>query len=223
MAICLLITAFIVRVYRDPSEQYDPVTLWHRMGVLPRVGVLLSYLACISLPFSFATAGVTVVSWADLQGEAVDLRSVFSRIGRVLLRLVILSLSIGVMSIIGGMFFLVPGIVVFIFMSFAVPVLVIEDATVSTALRRGTGLASTQLGALLGLYATVLCVTVIVGGGIGYLASTVDYPWWLGITTFWALFVPLASILIMVATAVIVCLYSDVREKGEEMPARRSA
>jgi hypothetical protein len=62
-----------------------------------KLGVFLAYLACISFPNGFATAGATVVIWADLQGEEVDLQSVFSRIGQVFLRLTGLSLCIGIM------------------------------------------------------------------------------------------------------------------------------
>ena len=70
-------------------------------------------------------------------------------------RLVVMSLCIGTICTISGLFFFVPGILAFAFLSFAIPVLVIDGAEVSTALGRGARLASTRLGALLSLYAVV--------------------------------------------------------------------
>jgi hypothetical protein len=192
------------------------------MGVLAKLRVLLVYLVSISLPHGLATAGATMVVWADLRSERIDLWSVLSRIGQVLLRLVVLSLCIGSMCVIAGMFFLVPGILAFAFMSFAIPVLVIEDTKVSVALRRGITLASMRLGALLSLYAVVLFLVGVAIVGTIYLASTEDWPWWVGISAFWVSFVLLASILMMGTTAAVVHLYRDVCEEQRELAAGKS-
>lgn len=216
IAICYLTFAFVYRAHFDPGEKVDPVTLWHSIGVFAKLGVLLGYLVSISLPQGLATAGATAVVWADLQGEGVDLRSVFSRISQVFWRLVVLSLCIGSMSF---LFAILPGVLLFAFVSLAVPVLVVEDAKVSTALRRGISLASTRLGALLGLYAVVLLVIVVAAVGRVYVASTVNYPWWVGMTIFWVTFVALAPILMMGTTAVVVHIYRDVCDERGELAA----
>ena len=191
------------------------------MGVLAKLGVLLAYLASISLPSGFATAGAVIVVWGELQGEEVDGRAIFSRIRRVFLRLMVLSLCIGIVCAIGGALFFVPGVLGFSFMSFAIPVLVIEEAKVSTALRRGLDLASTRFGTLLGLYALVLLVVIIAAIGIAVLASTVDLPWWIGITAFWGSFVALAPVVVAGTTGAVVCLYRDLREQRGELAARK--
>jgi hypothetical protein len=197
MVICFLIARLVVNAYHDPSKQWDPVTL--------------------------ATAGATVVIWTDLQSEEVDLRSVFSRIGQVFLRLTYLSLCIGIMCSIGGAFLYLPGVLVFAFMSFAIPVLVIEDTKVLTALRRGINLASMRLGALLGLYAVVLLVIVAVAIGVVFVAPITDLKGWTGTIAFWALIVAIFPALMMVTTAVVVHLYRDLREQRGEFAARNPA
>jgi hypothetical protein len=215
MAACFLISAFIFRAYHDPSQQFDPVTLWHSMGATAKVGVLFAYLASISLPNGFATAGVAVVVWADLHGEAASLASVFGVIGRVFLRLTILSLCIGILCTIGGAFLYLPGVLAAAFLSFAIPVLVIEDAKVSTALRRGVKLASQRIGALLGLYAIVLFVIVAALVGMFSVGPIADLPSGVGIIVFWSLFVSLVPIGVMGISAAVVRLYRDLREQGE--------
>jgi hypothetical protein len=214
MAICFLIFGFVIRAYHEPSPQADPITLWRSLSVLAKVGVLLAYVACISLPHGLATAGAVVVVWSDLQGEAVVLQSVFSRIRKVLPRLLVLSLCVGVMCSLFGMFFFVPGILGFAFLSFAIPVLMIEDTRVSTSLRKGIDLASSRTGAVLGLYAIVLVIIVaglaILFVGAALVPSNVDFPWWVIPIAFWLVFVFMASALIMGTTTVIVHLYEDL-------------
>jgi hypothetical protein len=105
VAICYLTIAFIYRAYHAPSEQVDPSVLYDSMGVFAKIGNLVAFLVSISIPFGLATAGITMIVWADLQGEEVDLWSVFSRIRQVLFRLVVLSLCIVAMCAIAGMFF----------------------------------------------------------------------------------------------------------------------
>ena len=113
-----------------------------------------------------------------------------------------------------------PGVLGFAFMSFAIPVLVIEDAKVLTALRRGIDLASKRFGALLGLYAVVLLVIVMAVIGI---VSVAPIEGWMGIIVFWALIVVIFPILMMVTTAVVVHLYRDLREQRGELAARNPA
>jgi len=221
--ICFLIARLVVNAYHDPSKQWDPVTLWHSMGVPAKLGVLLAYLACISFPNGFATAGATAAIWADLQGEEVGLRSVFSRIGQVFLRLTGLSLCIGIMCSIGGAIFYLPGVLLFAFMSFAIPVLVIDDTEVLTALRRGINLASMRIGALLGLYAVVLLVIIAAAIGVVFVAPIADLKGWTGTIAFWALIVAIFPALMMVTTAVVVHLYRDLREQGGELAAGKPA
>ena len=220
LSICYMITGFVVRAYHPPDGQTDPLTLWHSMGVLARLGVVFAYLATISLPNGFAMAGASVVVWADLQGEAVRVRFVFSQIVHVLLRLVVLSFCIGGICLIGGMFFLVPGVLGFALLSFAIPVLVIEDTTVSTALRRGFKLSSACPEVLFGLYALVLFIVIVavvlLFVVVGSVPPSADFPWWIGVSVFWVALVPLASILVIGTTAVVVELYRGLREQGGE-------
>jgi hypothetical protein len=225
MAVCFLIARLVVDAHRDPSRQWDPVTLWQSMGVPAKLGVILAYLACISFPNGFATAGATVVIWADLQWEEVDFRSVVSRIGQVFLRLTGLSLCIGIMCSIGGAFLYLPGVLVFAFLSFAIPVLVIEDTRVLTALRRGIDLASMRVGTLLGLYAVVLLV-VIVAVAIWIVFATAELREWASMIRFWPLWpliVAFFTILTMATIAVVVLLYRDLREQRGELAARNPA
>jgi len=127
------------------------------------------------------------------------------------------------MCSIGGVFPYLPGLLVFAFMSFAIPVLVVEDTKVLTALRRGIDLASMRFGTLLGLYAVVLLVIVAAAIGVVFVAPIADLTGWTGIIAFWALIVALFPILVTVTTAAVVHLYRDLREQRGELAARNLA
>jgi hypothetical protein len=101
MPICFLPGAFIGIAYLDRSKIWINPSAMPPMRVLAKLGVLLSTLACTCVPTGFATAGATIVVWADLQGETVDVHSILSRIGHVFLRLTGLCLCIGFTSLIG--------------------------------------------------------------------------------------------------------------------------
>jgi hypothetical protein len=224
MVVCFLIARFVVHAYHDPSQQWDPILLWHSLGVPAKLGVLLAYIACVSFPNGFAAAGATIVAWADLEGKEIGLHWVFSRIHQVFLRLTGLSLCIGVLCSIGGAFFYLPGILGFAFMSFAIPVLIIEDATVSTALRKGINLASKRFGALLGLFGLVLLMAVVAVVGIVFVFSNLNSPTgWSGLIAFWGLFLSIVPVVMMGTTAVVVRLYYDLHEQLGELAATTPA
>jgi len=223
LAICFLAVGVVFRAQHGSSPDTDPLMLWRSLGAPAKVGVMLAYLATISLPQGFATAGAVMVVWGDLRGEPVDAGSVARRFREIYLRLIVLSFIIGTICVFGGMFFLAPGLLGFAFLSFAIPLLVIENASVGRALRKGLDLASKVTGTLLGLYAIVLVVVlavVVIAFVVGdSMFSTLTVPWWLTPIAFWGMVGLTASSLIMGTTAVVVTLYWDLCQPAGETAA----
>jgi hypothetical protein len=223
MGTCFLIYGLVLRAFANTHEPTDPVTLWNSLGWLTKLGLVLYYLASISLPPGFAAAGVTSVVWAEAPSVGEKSPTFVPGIRPVFLRLVAVSLCIGAACAMTSMFFLVPGILAFAILSFVIPVLVIENTTIGNAVRRGFDLAWARVGALVGLYAVVTVIAIgitIVAAipilGITLIPSTMDVPWWVLPITFLSSFTVLASILMMASTTVVVHLYRDVREaRGE--------
>jgi hypothetical protein len=206
--------------------------MWESMGNLSRVGILAAFVSAVFLPRDLANAGVTIVAWADLQGEEPGLRLFVSRIGRILPRLVILSLGIGVVSLTVSVFFLLPGFLVGAFTAFVIPVLATDNAKLWVALRTGMKLSFKRFGALLALCLVVALVSLMVlvagGAGLVFLASKADSPWWAGLAAFWTSFVASFPIVMMGSATVTALLYRDSaalveREQPGPAPENRIA
>src|SRR5262249_19106660 len=121
LALGLISWAINLRMQYATSDPVDPVTLWQHMAWSSKLGVIIAYLASGALPPTFALAGITIVVWAHLENEKATLADVFKGIGKIFFRLLLLGLCIYVPSQMAGFFLVVPGIILAVFFSFAVP------------------------------------------------------------------------------------------------------
>jgi len=221
VGICFTLIGAVYRATHDPAIQISPLDLWQALGPLDKFGIDAAFLISVVVPRDLATAGVAMKVWAKLHGEPMDWPLFLSRFGRVLPRLLVLSLALGLVCSLAGFLFILPGIVLAVFTSFAIPVLVIQDTTISSALRTGFTLAKTQFGRLLLLWV----ITVLLGcagllGMIGAMALAPAWsdslPRWMTGAAFWVGISIVASLCILIRATVTTHLYQDaVARRGE--------
>jgi hypothetical protein len=216
LAIVFLSISTFLHAHPEMTDQRDLVTISNTMPWPTRIAMLAAFFATISVPAGLATGGASFVVWADLTGNEVALKSLFSRIGQFLVRVLFLSLFIGLLNAIGTILLILPGIVVLPLASFVIPSLVIEDSKALSALRRGVKLAGKEFGALVLLYGLGAIVLLLAGFGfVTVISSAGDHSWWVSPLTFWVSYVVFASLVMMAKTVVVVLLYRDAREKQE--------
>jgi len=217
----LLAAVYIsIAVVRHAGQAADDQTgtLLERVNSLTlgvRLLLLLAFVAGQCLPADLSTAGVSYLVWAALHGEEVRLGLIWPRLAGILVRLVILSLSIAILGFAGSLFIL-PGIAIFLFTSFVVPVVAIENAGISTALRVGVRYAKSQFVPLFLLLILIGIAAIVFAVGVVFVVTSLaDYPWWVGVSGLWAYFTVLASLLMMTRSTIVTVLYKDSREKAE--------
>ena len=208
-ALFFLVVGFSYRLLHSPAE-YDPREVWTSMAPLQKAGVIFAYLVTISIPGDLAKASVTSLVWEDLQGNTGKVRDALSKIRQVLGRFVVLSLTVGFAHILGSMFYLVPGLILMVLFSLAIPVLVIEHPQRFFApIRRSWNLASQRFGTIFTAYATVVLLVGIIAFAI--LATTANLlSWWSGLLVGWTLIVVILSLATMVLVTVLTHVYYDL-------------
>lgn len=213
MALCFLTTAFIYRAHHDPTQPQDPIQVWHSMGAIEKLGVVFAYFASISLPYALSSGSVAAVVWKGLEGKTAGLRDALAAIKTVCGRLVALSLFIALITLVGS-FLILPGALIVLFCSLAVPVLVIERSRIGAALKTSVSFSMERIGTILGIYMGFLGIAVLLvfpGVVIFGIASNLGLPWWVGLVTFWIGAVTVISWAMMIKTTILVLLYGDIR------------
>jgi hypothetical protein len=217
LAVCWLSYAFGIHAHQAAESMGNPISLWDSLGVLGKIGVYAAFVSSVFLPRDLATAGVTMVVWADLQGDQVSLRQLVSRMGGIFPRLLILSLAIGVACLIAGIFLAVPGIVLSALTALVIPVLATADTKVRTALKTGLKLSFREFWPLFMLSLAFAMVSFLMllafGAVLVNLGSNSDLPWWAGPTSAWAMLVGLFPFAMVGSAAVTTLLYKDGIQK----------
>lgn len=227
LAVCWLSFAFWLHAHRAAESVGDPSDLWDSLGALGKLGADAAIISSIFVPRDLATAGVTMVVWADLQGEQVSPRQFVSRMGGMLPRLLILSLAIGIACLVAGVFLAVPGILFAALTALVIPVLATANTKAWVALRTGMKLSFREFWALLALSIVVAIVSLLLlfacGAVLASLGSNSDLPWWAGLTTAWAMLVGLFPLAMMGSSAVTTLLYRDGVQKQSGSAAMEPA
>jgi hypothetical protein len=162
----VLVGIYIVigTIYRHTHPMYttsDPVTLWRDFSFPAKIGVILIFVASASIPYGLAFAGVSLTVYDDYRGEESSLGSVLKRVMRRWLAVVVASFLVGCGGVFGS-FMLIPGVIFTMLTVFTVPVLLLEEAGVGSALRRSMRLALDRAGSVLGLMLTFGMVVYLV-------------------------------------------------------------
>lgn len=104
----------------------------------------------------------TVVVGRAVLGRPVAAREVWAEVGPRLLPLLGLTVVVTVVTMAGLFLLVVPGVVAYVLLSLAVPVLMWERGTVADALKRSVGLVGGAWWRVFGLLVVALLITVLV-------------------------------------------------------------
>jgi len=220
LALCCMAIATFLRAQHQPDEQPNPLNLWQSMGGLGKFGVVAAFIVGTSLPRGLAVAGVTAVVWKDFEAGVATLRDVFSGITDNLVQIILLSVCIGVVSQIGLLFLIIPGVIALMFAAFAIPVLVIEHVGVLSAIKRSFTLAVANPLALLGLILVSMLLGTTLAVGAAVTVSNLispNFPWWVSLAAFWTALVLAISLTQMVVATILTHLYIDIRGRRGEL------
>jgi hypothetical protein len=216
IAVCFLTTSVIFHTVHVPGNEVPLMTAYQSMGALTKLGLMLAFIGSVFLPRDLAAAGITIVVWSEFQGWKISPRLLFSRLGRILIRLLILSMTMGTVCLFASFLFGFPGILAAAAVGFVIPVLAAEDAKGAAAFKTGMRFSLKGYGALCLLYLVVSIISLagILGGGAAFVAllPTSVGLWWVPLISGWLLFVAFCSLVTMVSATVKAVLFWDVRQ-----------
>jgi hypothetical protein len=133
-------------------------TLFLLISGLRQSNPFLLPIALIATLFVYSVAtvfvqGATVVAVSQIQlGRNTSVAEAFGAIRPRLVALLGLTLNIGVRTMLGLLLFIIPGIVVWLMYSLAIPVAVLEGKTVSQSLKRSAALTKGHRGRIFLIY-----------------------------------------------------------------------
>ena len=183
-------------------------------------------LAMVSLVTNTMAHGATVVAVSQLElGRETDIGAAFNSIRPRVGELIVLSLNIGVRVMLGTLLLIVPGILLALRYSLAIPVAVLEHAGVSQSLFRSVTLTQGHRGRILLIY-VLLFVLIIVAGMLwpflGMLVFRVTFsaiqagqtPAWMQIVLQFGGFIN-QSLIAPIMTIALTLVYYDERVRKE--------
>ena len=159
---------------------YSPALLLHGLGVIwPGQAVLLSLIANLleSLLALVLTGALTFGIIRSLRGDKASMGEIIQAGASSLGQVFVVSLMVGIMTVIGAMLCLVPGVIVACMNWVAVPVAVMERPGIRASLDRSHELTS---GTRLSVFAVLLVVAMIHGvatvaaGGVAMALGTIE-------------------------------------------------
>ncbi|HSS97049.1 MAG TPA: hypothetical protein VLK33_08465 [Terriglobales bacterium] len=211
-----------LRMHYANAEPVDPVTLWQHLAWSSKLAVIIAYLASGAIPPTFSLAGVTIIVWAHLENGKATVADVFRGIGKIFFRLLLLGLCIYVPVQMAGAFFIVPGIILALLFSFAVPELVVQRAKVSAALGQSTSLAYKKFGTLALIYLAFVAVAfflIMIMMVVFAALFNFELPWWTRTLPLWIGIAFLAPWVVMIFGTMVVLTYRDAIEQRQAAAA----
>jgi MFS family permease len=163
-------TAQVSRVI-DDRNRANPQVHWDQLGKLVGGTVGSSLLAGIFA--AVLTGMVIVVVTEDVVGRRADLRLVWSKVRSRLWRLIALSLLVAVLSGLGIVLFVVPGVWLWGIWAVAVPALIVENRGVGKALGRSRSLVGGLFWRVWGIRALGFAITLVAGGAVGAIFTAI--------------------------------------------------
>lgn len=152
-------------------------------------------------------AGAQAVIGDPVDAEA-SYRYGFKRLGSVIL----ISILVGLIVFVGFILLVIPGFIFWMFLSVAIPALVIENKRGTDALGRSWNLVKGSFWHVVGTMIVTALITGVIGGLIGAIGGNNVFVSWI--------FTSIAQILTTPFTAlVVVILYLDLRARQESLTA----
>ena len=122
--------------------------------------LILMYLVGVAA----AQSGTIIAVSAVYLSQPITIREAYSRVREMLGRIVLLTIGLGIGIGVGLVFLIVPGIVLFLMWALAVPVAVLEDASLGEATSRSRALTAGHRGRVFVIYLVFFMLSGIVGG-----------------------------------------------------------
>jgi uncharacterized membrane protein len=215
----LVVINIVVRHAHPAGEPFDPAAMWRGMSFLRKLGVMLSFVAGAAVPYGLAMAGTSIVAYEDYRGGEDSLGSALKRVVGRVLSLVVLSFLVGCGTLLGSFLFVLPGMLVPMFTVFAIPVMLVEDAGVGTALRRSLRLAWDRIGTILVFQLILGMVWMVVSIIFASLLGALGLEGMAAAVTMWAFLGLSMAVVVCVYGTVVAILYHDIRvSRGELQP-----
>jgi len=222
LGICMISISFVVHAHVTPGPTGSPMEMWHSMSALAKVAIILGFIIQIFLPRDLAAGGVAIIVWSDRHGENLNLMSFLSRFGRVALPLVPLSIGLGMLIFLSGLFIL-PGIFLAVWSAFVMPALATAGDHAGMAMRKSFRFSLQQIGPLLGLYfgMVIAQIPALLALFIPLALTSGRSAWWAGMFLGWGLFAVLMGLIFMTQSVILATLYLDAVRSSEAFQAQQ--
>lgn len=222
VAIVVVPLALIGSLFQNVVFEVDTQDIVINGEVVGTVGVPRNFFAAIAA--ATVTAALAIIMASVLQaavfragaqaviGDTVDAeasyRYGFKRLGSVIL----ISILVGLIVFAGFILLFIPGIIFWVFLSVAIPALVVENRRGTDALGRSWNLVKGSFWHVLGTVIVTAIITGVIGGLISALGGSNVFLSWI--------FTSIGQILTTPFTAlVVVILYLDLRARQESLTA----
>lgn len=218
-ALCMISIAFAVHGRAPSGQPFDPNAVWKAESALNKAAIMLAFIAQIFVPPDLGAVGVAMIVRSDQQGRNLVLKSLVSRYARLVWLVVPLSIALGVLTLLGGLFFL-PGIFFAIWRAFVMPALATAQDNLGKAIRHSFRLSLRRFVELFGLAlaTTIAQVPAVLALGVPIIAAGGGRLWWVGLVVGWTLFTGLEGLIFMTRSLVLALLYLDAVRHEETAP-----
>ncbi len=154
----ILIGRFVVNFHPRAVEHRDPITLWRSMALGTQLLIILAMVTSATVPTYLAARGICRMALAQQKDLEISLGSVLADMLRFLPAAVLYSLVLGMITFLGGLFLVVPGLLITAGCALIIPAGIDGQLGPLAAIRRGISLVRRVYGHVLGVYASYLAL-----------------------------------------------------------------
>jgi hypothetical protein len=211
--------AFAVHPRLASGQMGSSADLWNSMSSLNKLAMMLAFTIQIFLPRDLGAVGVAMIVRSHRLGADLELKSLVSRYARIVWLVVPLSIGMGIMTGLGCLLLLLPGLFFALWSAFVMPALATAQDNLGTAMRRSFRFSLRQFGPLLGLLmATIIAeILALLGFFVPNVMAAGGPTWWVGLLVGWFLFSVLMGLIQMTRSVVLALLYLE-GVRSEEAP-----
>ncbi len=155
----------------DQSDPANPQVYWGQLAKVLASTLGLSLLGTIFA--AVLTGMIVVVVTEDVVGRRASLELVWSKVRSRIWRLILLSLLVGLLTAVGLVLCLAPGIWLWGIWAVAVPALIIENRSLGQALRRSQNLVRGTFWRVWGIRALGFGLTLALGGVVSAVMGAI--------------------------------------------------
>jgi hypothetical protein len=157
----ILFGRFVVRIHPPAVEHWDPLTLWRSTGWETRLLIILAMIGSATVPAYVAARGICRLALEQQRNLSISLGTVLADMLRFLPVAVLYFLVLGIVGFLGGMFLIVPGLLITAGCALIIPAGIDGQLGPLAAIRRGISLVGRVFGRVLGVYASYLAVVLV--------------------------------------------------------------